>query len=116
MELCPSRECPHSAADEGKDFRDAAVVADTMTERSALAPGQRHQRHIIRIPFTDRFRAGALESVFDRLGLSDRDMQAKQRHGDRIDPFVEAQIAHGIQQDRAGKDDQRIGEDEIFRF
>ena len=92
------------------------LTANHGTPKSVLAPGQRHQRHIVRIPFTNRFRAGALESVFDRLGLSDCDMQAKQRHGNRISPFVEAQIMRGIEQDRAGEDDQGVREDEVFRF
>src|SRR5205807_6607926 len=65
-----------------------------------LAPGQRHQWHVVRIPFADRFRTGALERVFDRLGLAHRDMQAKQGHRDRIGPFREAQVAHRVEQDR----------------
>src|SRR4029077_1199322 len=78
------------------------------------APRQGQQGHVMLVPFTDRFRAGALERVFDRLGLANGDMQAEQRHGDRISPFVKGQSAQAVEQHRAGKDDQRIGEDEIF--
>src|SRR5580700_7271641 len=80
------------------------------------APRQRQQRHVVPVPFTYRLRPSAHEGMFYRLGLADRDMQSEQNHGDRIAPFAKAQIAEGIQQDRAGQDDQGIGEDEIFGF
>src|SRR6185437_16352552 len=57
------------------------------------APRRRQQRHIIRAPLADRLRASALEGVFDRLGLTDGDVQAEQRCGDRKRPFVQTRLA-----------------------
>src|SRR5262245_35189815 len=77
-------------------------------------PGRLQERHVVVAPLADRLRAGALEGVFDRLGLADRDMQPEQRGRDRKRPSVQAELADMREQDRAGEDDQGIGEDEIF--
>jgi hypothetical protein len=69
----------------------------------------------MRAPSANRFRAGTLESVFDRLGLTDHNMQDEQRRAYSVGPFVKPQIGHRVEQDRASEHDQRIGEDEIFR-
>jgi hypothetical protein len=68
----------------------------------------------MRAPSANRFRAGTLESVFDRLGLTDDNMQGERRRAYSVGPFVKPQIGHRVEQDRAREHDQRIGEDEIF--
>src|SRR6266481_1677209 len=78
------------------------------------APGQRHQRHVMRVPYADRFGANAPEGISDRLCLADGDMQAEQRDRNAIGPFVKAHVRHRFEQHGAGQHDQRIGEDEIF--
>ena len=49
-------------------------------------------------------RTAAHEGVFNRLGLTDSNVQSEQGGGDGIGPFMKAQIAHGIEQDRAGEE------------
>src|SRR4051812_42976536 len=71
---------------------------------------------MVPVPLAYRLRSAPLERVFYRLGLTDNEMQADQRGGHRPGPSVKAPFGHAIEQDRAGDDDQRIGENKIFRF
>src|SRR5882757_2986069 len=80
------------ADDDGNHSADGNRVPLKMPLWRMRAPRQRHQRHVVRVPFADRFRTLALEGVFDRFGLADRYMQAKQHSRDGVRPSVKAQF------------------------
>src|SRR6266480_4173739 len=74
----------------GRDFSPTRIAQPACDRLSTSRYGRtRENAH----HGSGRFRAALHEGVFDRLGLADRDMQPEQHGGERIGPFVKAQIA-----------------------
>src|SRR5215813_12678383 len=108
------RSWSHPLAEGGHDSASRTLQPLKMALCRWRTPRRLQERHVVVAKFADRLWAGTLEGVFDRLGLADRDMQSEQRGRDRKGPSVQAKFAEMREQDRAGEDDQGIGEDEIF--
>src|SRR5262249_7598366 len=84
---CRCRQCPCEDRAAGDDVAppsypaaDVSAVTAFLSFKSALAgtPRQRQQRHVVPVPLTDRLGTRALQGVFDRLGLTDRNVQPEQ--------------------------------------